>query len=196
MYKRLTAISAFSLLLLTFLVLWLFAWPKGHDRNVYRDYSNKTKKFSPTAICQNRLKVCKDIWFSQAPETRLHYRIESASSALTFEPRGTKIDIIEHLEQMRCWMQDKITPGASVSQQARYFTAREGTYNFLSQQLLADKATLSLYRMPGDRLPEIGRMPSCEPFLAGEAATVAFSVAGNTPKFQANDFKASMSPKE
>jgi len=39
-------------------------------------------------------------------------------------------------------------------------------------------------------------MPSYEPFLAGEAATVAFSVAGNTPKFQANDFKASMSPKE
>ena len=194
MYKRLTWISSLSLLALCFLVLWLFAWPKGHDRNVYRNYSTKTKKFSPSSICQNRLKVCKDIWFTGA--NRLHYRIESTSSALTFEPRGSKIDIVEHLEQMRCWMQDKIITSPSALQHTRYFTAREGIYNFLSQQLIADKATLSLYRMPGSSLPEIGRMPAFDPFLSGEATKVAFSVAGSIPKFQASDFKASMSHKE
>ena len=196
MYKRLIPACVFCLLLLNFLILWLFAWPKGHDRNVYWEYATKTKTFSPSAICQNRLKVCKDIWFSESPASRLHYRIESASSALTFEPIGKKVDIIEHLEQMRCWMQDKITPGTNPSQQTRYFTAREGVYHFLSQQLIADKATLSLYRMAGSTLPEIGRMPSSDPFLSGEATKIAFSVAGNTPKFQANDFKASMSSKE
>ncbi len=180
--------------------LWLFAWPKGSDRNAYRLFSGRSKKLASnqSPICQNRLKVCKDIWFAEAGNQRLHYRIESASSSLTLEPKGHKFDVIERLEQMRCWMQDKVFTSNrnDISQQTRYFTAREGVYHFLSQQLIAEKATLSLYRMPGDSLPEIGRMPHYEPFMSGEAKKIAFVVAGSTPTFQAFDFKASLSSGE
>ncbi len=199
MHNRLTKFTALALFVLCLGTFWLFAWPKKNDRSSYRAFASQSRQMAanPSSICQNRLKVCKDIWFAEENNQRLHYRIESASSSLILEPKGRKIDVIERLEQMRCWMQDKLVAGATqrdVTQQTRYFTAREGTYHFLTQQLIAEKATLSLYRMPGDTLPEIGHMPQYDPFLSGEAQKIALSVAGNAPKFQAYDFKASLSP--
>ncbi|MBS3904003.1 MAG: hypothetical protein KGZ39_01585 [Simkania sp.] len=201
MYYRLTLCTFVILTTLTLAVLWLFAWPKKSDCSAYQLFAHQSRQAASHSapLCQNRLKVCKDIWFAEEGNQRLHYRIESASSSLTLEPKAKHIDVIERLEQMRCWMQDKLLTGTAqrnVSQQTRYFTAREGTYHFLSQQLIADKATLSLYRMPGDTLPDIGCMPEYSPFLSGEAKRIALTVAGNTPTFQAYEFKAALSPVE
>ncbi len=200
MFNRLILLTGLSLFFFSLGALWFFAWPKDQDRKDYLAFAGQSKHVAshPSPICQNRLKVCKDIWVTEENQQRLHYRIESASSSLTLEPKGHKMDIIEHLEQMRCWMQDKLLTSNKndVSQQTRYFTAREGVYHFLSQQLIADKATLSFYRMAGDKLPELGRLPISEPFLTGEAKQIAFSVSGSTPMFQAYDFKASLSNAE
>ncbi len=184
----------------TVMVVALLAWPKKIDFATYLSFTSETPPLAATSsspLSQSRLRVGKDIWFSEEDGSRLQYRIESASSFLQLEPKGKKIDIIEHLEQMRCWMQDKLlhSPNSQeMLQHTRYFTAREGTYHFLSQLLVAERATLSLYRMPGEFLPTTGSMPEYAPFLSGEAKRISFAVSGNTPSFEAEDFKASFTP--
>ena len=71
---------------------------------------------------QSRSGVRKDLWLSQQDRTRLHYRIDSKSSVLTLLPIDDKLDIIENLQQIQCWMQDKLyTQGNTVMQQMRFF---------------------------------------------------------------------------
>ncbi len=180
---------------LILLACYLVAWPKESDCAAYRTFAEHSRDLTRASspIHQKRSTVCKEIWFSDEGQIRLHYRIESAGSSLTLQPREKRIDVIEHLDDMCCWMQDKlfIAPsGQDFTQQTRYFAAKEGTYHFLTQNLMAQQATLSLYRIPGDALPEQGLMPTSPPFLSGQAETVALSVAGHTPSFQAHEFKA------
>jgi hypothetical protein len=192
MYSRITILSSSILSVLALSLCWLFVWPKEHDRNLYRNYANHALQFSPNAICQSRRKVEKEIWFAQSPNLRLEYRIESASSCLTFAPIGQKIDIVERLEQIRGWMQEKIFSGPQSTQQVRYFTARDGLYRLLSQELIADDAALALYRMAGTTLPDMRTIWSAAPYLSGEASSVAFQISGNSPHFQARNFKAQL----
>ncbi len=197
MFSRLTRIGTLSLLALAAGTIILIGWPRESDFRAYRAGLEQSRKATKTAppVCQNRSLVCKDIWFSNEGDQRLHYRIESASSSLNLQPVQNKIEIKEHLHDMRCWMQDKIIQASGArgsSQQSRFFTASEGVYHFLSQSLLASQATLSLYRISGEHLPEIGRMPSAPPFLSGNAEHIKMLVSGKSPLFQASNFKASM----
>lgn len=201
MFRRLTKIGIFSLVTLSLGILWLIGWPKESDYRAYTLAVEQARAFTKTAppVCQQRHLVCKDIWFANENLERLHYRIESATSSLNLQPMQNKVEIVERLHDMRCWMQDKIIHGEGAqgsiggsTQQSRYFTAQEGVYHFLSQSLQAQHATLSLYRLTGEHLPEIGRLPSLAPFLKGDAEEIKMHVSGKTPLFQAHNFKASM----
>jgi hypothetical protein len=99
--------------------------------------------------------------------------------------------MIENLEGVNCWMQDKffLSNGAPM-QQMRYFEADYGTYHYMNQQFLAKAVTLSIFRIPGMVLP-YSLSPS-EAFLSGIAQNVSFSVSGKTPQLQAQQFKASL----
>src|SRR5229473_1262499 len=57
---------------------------------------------------QQRKGVVKEIWFSQEDNSRLHYRIFSESSLLTIKPENKSFDLVEKLEKIKCWMQDKL----------------------------------------------------------------------------------------
>jgi len=197
MFSRLTKIATLSLLGVSLVTLILIGWPRESDYLAYKEAVQQSRSYAKSSppVSQKRFEVCKDIWFSEEGNQRLHYRIESAASSLNLQPVRNKFEVIEQLHGMRCWMQDKIvsTPGSQGStQQTRYFTANEGIYNFLSQSLLASQATVSLYRLPGEHLPEIGRLPSTLPFLSGKAEQVKMLVSGKTPMFQASNFQASM----
>ena len=138
---------------------------------------------------QTRQGVRKDIWFAQEDNTRLQYRIESESSILTLLPNKKKVDIIENLQKMRCWMQDKLYLSSQTPmQQMRYFDADQGSYQFTTQNFVAHSVNLSLYRLPGFDLPQTYDASSA--FLRGIAQDVSFSISGKTPQFQAQQFKA------
>lgn len=197
MFGQLTRIATLSLSVLTVATLFFIGWPRESDYCAYRAAVEQSRTLTKTAppVCQKRTLVCKDIWFANEGSQRLHYRIESADSTLNLHPVQNKIEVIEHLHGMRCWMQDKVASatGANGStQQSRYFTANEGVYHFLSQNLVAEQATLSLYRLTGENLPEIGHLPAASPFLSGKAEQIKMLVSGKTPLFQAYNFKASM----
>lgn len=146
---------------------------------------------------QQRKDVVKEIWFTQEDHSRLHYRIFSASSLLTIKPEGKGFDLIEKLENMQCWMQDKLYPPTTVAgptQQIRFLAAEEGLYHYTSQEFLAQSVALSLYRMNGHDLPE--KMGTTRPFLKGIAEGISFAISGKNPQFQAKQFKAELGDKQ
>ena len=143
---------------------------------------------------QTRKQVRKDIWIAQSPKERLHNRIESDGSLLILQPKGDSIEVIEKLQGVRCWIQEKIynTEGSSV-QQIRFFLADEGLYKYRHQNFQASDVTLSMYKIPGTTLP--WNLTSYNPFLKGVAEDVTFSIQKGIPLFQATHFKASLGAK-
>ncbi|MES2121974.1 MAG: hypothetical protein V4492_04250 [Chlamydiota bacterium] len=148
-----------------------------------------------TTTEQKRTGVVKEIWFTQEDKSRLQYRIFSQSSLLTLKPDGKKFDLIEKLDNIQCWMQDKIyaaNAGAGAAQQIRYFQAQEGLYRYHTQEFLAHSVALSLYKLGGQQLPqELGK---AVPFLKGKADDVSFAISGKNPQFNAQHFKAELGP--
>jgi len=195
MFKKIVPLTLMSFCLL--LICWIicFARTRESDFASYRTQKQNKQNASVKSLAQttnqNRKGVVKEIYFTQEDQTRLHYRIESDSSILTLKPEGSKFDLIEKLEKMRCWMQDKIEltgQGNSPVQQMRYLEAEEGIYRYTAQQFLAQSVGLSLYRIQGCDIPS--SLDSYKPFLRGVAQDVSFAVTGKTPQFNAKYFKA------
>src|SRR5579872_4110349 len=114
-FRRITLISC--ILFAAVLLLWIFEFyqVRESDRAAYRQFKLTQQKIpaNPSQALaasthQIRQGIRKDIWFSQEGNSRLHYRIESRSSVLTLLPKENKIDFIENLEGIKCWMQDKL----------------------------------------------------------------------------------------
>ncbi len=197
MLKKITLLSLVSFSLLTLCWVICFGHVRASDYGSYQAQKQNQQDTSVKSLAQttnqNRKGVVKEIYFTQEDQSRLHYRIESDSSVLTIKPEGSKFDLIEKLEKMRCWMQDKIEltgQGGSPVQQMRYLEAEEGVYRYTAQQFLAQSVALSLYRIQGSDIPN--NLSPYKPFLSGIAQDVSFAVTGKTPQFKAQHFKASL----
>lgn len=143
---------------------------------------------------QARKQVRKDIWIAQSSTERLHNRIESDGSLLILQPKGGSIEVIEKLQGVRCWIQEKIyTTGTYPIQQIRFFLADEGIYRYRHQNFQASDVTLSMYKIPGTNLP--WNLTPYNPFLKGIAEEITFSIQKGVPLFQATHFKASLGTK-
>lgn len=147
---------------------------------------------APSQTDQHRKQVQKDIWFSQSDGSRLHYQIASTGSLLSLMPIGNKFDIVESLQGVKCWMQDKLSreEGAQI-QQARLIEAQTGQYRYTTQEFKANSVLLSLFKIPGHILP-VEPLESDEPFLSGIATDISVIFSGKTPQFQADNFEATV----
>ena len=155
------------------------------------EYQQLADQSASQSASQTREGVRKDIWFSQEDRLRLQYRIESDSSILTLVPDKGKLDIVENLSNIRCWMQEKLTQNPSGNtQQVRYMQAAEGIYRLNKQNFFANSVTLSLFRLMGHELKT--PISTAKAFLTGKAEDISFSVSGNTPHFEAHHFNASL----
>jgi len=164
---------------------------KTEDLAWYQKYLEKKeeKKTMASSGHQFREGVQKDLWVCEE-NNRLHWKIVSDSSLLTLVPKNEKLDIIENLNHLHTWMQDKIYTGQETSQEVRYLEAKEGTYRYFDQQFVADSVFLSLQRLPGTVLPTTFS-PSLS-YLKGIAHDVSFSLMGKNPHFQAHQFQATL----
>lgn len=199
MFVRLTFICSLAVALLA--AIWMIQLCMVRDKDIalYKGLmekkeiaATKTPAFSSTN--QYRKKVRKDIWFAQDDASRLHYRIESLGSVLTLIPINNKFNIVESLDGIKCWMQDKLYYGNKDEipmQQTRYIEANEGIYQHATQEFVAQGVALSLFRLPGHTLPT-QLLDAKKAFLKGIASNVSFSVSGKTPQFQAKQFTASI----
>lgn len=195
MFKRAILFTSLFMAVLTFGWLFKLVYFSKANIAIYKSvlYSGRAiaKATKDKKTHQNRSGVRKDLWLSQVDRTRLHYRIDSKSSVLTLLPIDDKVDIIENLQQIQCWMQDKLyTQGSAPMQQMRFFEADQGTYQYSSQKFTANSVALSLFRIPGIQLPTV--VDPRTAFLRGIAQDVSFSVAGKTTQFQAQRFKATL----
>lgn len=199
MFVRLTLICSLTIVVIAALWMTQLCMVREKDLALYKELmqkkeiaATKTPAFSSTN--QYRKKVRKDIWFAQDDASRLHYRIESMGSVLTLIPVNNKFNVVESLEGIKCWMQDKLYYGNKDQipmQQTRYIEAAEGIYQHATQEFVAQGVALSLFRLPGHLLPT-QFLDAKKAFLKGIASNVSFSIAGKTPQFQAKQFTASI----
>ncbi len=146
----------------------------------------------PSQTNQHRKQVRKDIWFAHSDGSRLHYQIASAGSLLSLTPIGNKLDVVESLQGVKCWMQDKLSrEGQGPMQQARLIEAETGLYRYTTQEFTANSVLLSLFKLPGHVLP-LEPLESDEPFLSGIAKDISVIFSGKTPQFQAENFEATV----
>lgn len=180
-------------ILLPVLGVWIFqvAVVRASDISHYRDIVRQREIASsdvPSQTNQHRKQVRKDIWFSQNDGSRLHYQIASAGSLLSLTPVDNKFDIVESLQGVRCWMQDKLSGDG---QQARLIEAETGLYRYTTQEFTANSVLLSLFKLPGHVLP-LEPLETDEPFLSGIAQDISVIFSGKTPQFQADNFEATV----
>ncbi len=198
MFKKATLFSLIGLAAIS--LLWIGQLTFLRKSDIAQAQSLLKKKDvaetkTPLSADQRRNGVRKEIWFTQEDHSRLHFRIDSKASTLTLLPQDDKVDMIENLEGVRCWMQDKLYKSETgPMQQLRYFEAETGTYQLATQQFLAQAVHLSLFRLPGTVLPV--QLDSKKAFLRGVASDVSFSVAGKSPQFHAERFRAILKPSQ
>lgn len=195
MFKQATFMTALCMAAITFVWLFKLVYLSASDRVKYEKVLEAGRVIARATkgeqTHQTRGGVRKDLWLSQQDHSRLHYRIDSKSSVLTLLPIDEKVDIIENLQHIKCWMQDKLyAQGDVVMQQMRFFEADEGIYQYSTQRFAANSVILSLFRMPGTLLPSL--VDPSKAFLRGLAQDVSFSIAGKTTQFQAQKFKATL----
>jgi len=181
--------------------LWIYqiAILRNKDIEFYREMTQKKEIASsndPAPTNQERKQVRKDIWFSQDDSSRLHYQIASEQSQLTLSPMKNKFEIIEALQDIKCWMQDKLfTEEEQPMQQTRYIEADTGLYRYTTQEFTANGVTLSLFQLPGHLLPDQPKEDS-DAFLRGVAHDISFTLGGKTPQFQAQQFQVEVMKEE
>ncbi|MDQ5956250.1 MAG: hypothetical protein ACH349_06925 [Candidatus Rhabdochlamydia sp.] len=157
-----------------------------------REMQSKTGFLS---VSQKRLKVTKDIWFSQDDNSRLHHRIKSKSSLLVLKPHGEKLKLIEELNQIHCLMQERIYYNNELPmQQVRLLKASSGEYHFSEKQLLSQGVSISIYKLNTHSLPQ--EILSTLPIFSGNAENISLTTSGKTPEFQAKGFMAHIYPKD
>ena len=195
MFKRALFISALCMAAISSIWLVKLVYLSTADRVKYEKLLERGRAIARATkgeqTHQSRGGVRKDLWLSQQDHSRLHYRIDSKSSVLTLLPIDDKVDIIENLQHLKCWMQDKLyAQGDVVMQQMRFFEADQGIYQYSTQRFAANSVILSLFRVPGTVLPS--SIDTSKAFLRGIAQDVSFSIAGKTTQFQAQKFKATL----
>ena len=185
-------------LLLPVLLFWIYQTTivRSSDLALYQKWVEKrdiaASTSNPTETNQKRKRVRKDIWFSQDDHSRLHYQITSESSHLTLTPIKNSFEIVEFLQGVKCWMQDKLFISDAKNeplQQARLIEAENGLYRYSTQEFTANGVVLSLFRLPGHALPTIPINKNAA-FLRGIAKDVSFLFSGKTPQFQARNFES------
>ncbi len=171
-------------------VLFLFV-PRNSDvRACARArVAKKTAKSSSSCVAthQNRKGVTKELWLVQEGGERLHHRVRSVSSVLTLEPVDAHMELVERLQGVECWLQDR---SGSSGGQLRVLKANEGVYSYRDLSFLAQSVSVSLFRFEDRDLPST--LTAFSPFLNGIAQEVSFSVSPSGPKFHAQRFKASL----
>jgi hypothetical protein len=201
MFRRTKRICLLSLFILT--ALWGVASLRirlsdvTHFKKRFKKEKEAPSKNLFSTTHQQRKGVVKEIWFAQEDGSRLQYRIFSETSLLIIRPEGNSLDLVEKLEHLKCWMQDKLYDPSSASgptQQIRYLAAEEGVYRYTSQEFLAQSVALSLFRLNGHELPK--ETLKTRPFLKGIAQDVSFAVSGKNPQFNAKHFKAELNTVE
>lgn len=183
----------------------------------------KKNKIAMTNYCEQRREgVTKEIFLRD--ETTSHVRIISASSEIFFFYEKHAVEVEELLKNVLCTMQEELfyllPDGREVirneaeifvlrkakhtpitvdqkelqpMQYVRFFKAEKARYNYNSGLFIADNVELWKYRLEGHELPS--NLKNFNPIMQGTATSAQFVLKNSRFDFQAENLKASFTPK-
>ena len=210
MFKRTFIFFSFFLCATCAIAYWDHVRLRHDDRARYQkfDLKNSSQRarhaLEMHPATQNRQIVQKDFWIMQGSQ-RQHLRIQSQESELIVHQRKGKIEAVEKLQKLDCWMQELGNNSTSILkkiaiehhddgclQQVRHMTAQEGIYFYPSHHFIAQIVHMQFFRLPGHDLPEA--IDSELAFFSGTATEANFSACGKSPTFTAQHLHASFDP--
>lgn len=156
----------FSFLLTAACVAVLAFWFGSYDETDRQAYEKLiagderiTSGFEGNTSKQSRTNLQKNFFFG-GEEPRRQLRLHSASSELALEKSGRTIAIIERMQGVEGWMQERLnTVETKETQDILHFTAKEGTYHYIDETLIADKVHFTRFSAEGhdlDLVPDAG----------------------------------------
>lgn len=140
---------------------------------------------------QTREGVQKDIWVAEGSE-RLHFRLNSRYSELMIRQKKDKVEAVEELQQIECWIQEEIDSKTN-KQLVRQLKAAEGIYTYPSHRFVAETVHLAFFRLSGTDLP---RSTLAKPYLTGLAREASFAATSKLPTFTAYHLSATLDPEQ
>ena len=182
---------SFCFALSIFMVYFLFHFSES-DVRYYKKYLKRRSRYLQSSnlksytSCQDRKKVQKDIWIS-GEDFRPHLRITSDDSKLKLIQSKGNANLVEQLQNIQCWMQDKIDIQNN-TQHIRHFQADEGIYDFMSHNFLAKEIKLDFFHFQDITLPD--HFPSHQSYLNGTATELSFSFKNRIPYISASHLSA------
>jgi hypothetical protein len=210
MFKRTLVFFSCFLAVTCAIAYWDHVRLRRHDKARYQKFvvensSQRARHALEThPATQNRQVVQKDFWIMQESE-RQHLRIQSQESELIIHERKGKLEAVEKLLGLDCWLQDPGNHPISIlqkkaigkrendnTQQVRHLTAQEGIYFYPSHHFIAQTVHMQFFRLPGHDLPEA--VESRFAFFSGTATEACFSACGKSPLFTAQHLHASFDP--
>jgi len=195
MFAKTTFFSCLLIALFFCFFIAKFFIPRSSDYSFYRTLrsSEKPEEAPPDSVNffstkQIKEGVTKEIWLP-TEEGRINYLLKNRISTVTLLDRIQQVELVEEMEGIKCWMQDRLYREDELPmQQIRYFEAEQGVYQYNQETFLADQVNLSIFRLPGHAL--VSFLDPHTPYLKGAAKHVSFSLSEKSPKFQADHFKA------
>lgn len=170
MHKKAVFVSLFLVIALLGYMTSHFLWVDSSDKAAYENLQNLTKtdtaKESKTR--QDKTNVRKELWNPYGGK-RLHTRLISDSSRLTLARSEGKEEVVEEMQNVFLLTQEELKDNF---QTLRIVIAKEATYFFKDERVVAERVKLFRFKLPGEILPE--EFPTEKPLMEGEAKWVEF----------------------
>lgn len=192
MLKQVTSLAFIFLMALTGLCIY-YVFMRAPLNNKVPKQSIVSKKVNSDLTKQIRRHVQKDLWIS-SDDSRLHHQMISPYSTLVASPKGNHVELIEVMQGMKCYLQEKIETEKDPVQHIRLIESDLGTYRYADHHFDAPQVFLALFRLPGNHLNTHLDLDTA--FLKGVAEDVSLSFTQNSPDFQAKKFKANVQTKK
>ncbi len=136
---------------------------------------------------QRREGMQKSIWYTKGNERLKMFMLSEAATLRVRKQSGTS-GVVEEMEQLRCWVQEKLLP-QSKEQLVRYFEAQTATYSYDHSTLNTDEIRIIAFRAPGDLLPAQAKENSIS--IRGVADKAKLHLAGDSFEMEAEHLHAS-----
>lgn len=175
-------ISLFSLVAASFVAL-----SKLPVTNVSLTYETKQENEDPETVIQYVVDSSKDVWINKKG-IRHHYHMESPQSRFILKNDLISNQIVEEMDDMRLWMQDRISQIPNPTQEIRFIKSPHSTFCFSDHSLKTENSFIALYTTPGKDLSLYLKPEQIT--LRGNAETFDVLVDKEGVKFAAKGFAA------
>lgn len=127
--------------------------------------------------------VVKEVYLTQNDGTFLHEYLSAKTAVFKFVKNKKKTDFIENLEGISAVFEEMVQSGGKSIKQIRSLQADSGTWFYMQNRLLAEKANLSIVETQKTGL---------KPLFQGRADRLDLKLENGKPQFVIEGFKAKL----